>query len=545
MEQSTFRLLYPEGRRSPKDKGMKDYDFVRMLEIDVMVVIPQNQYRGISGLKLEEFYTTDTYTLQYRLDIMQDILEHEELYQLFTKALPLIQSTHDLRRIMSSDFTVDSSLSSIRTLEMYVELVDLFDAGLSGVQLHSAGMQRLQQEIRHIAKGEEYQNLAKELKKMETNFGSIKSLTIGINLDENLQVHDGGIISVNTKHFHNGTLLERLTGKQEKDPYACMTPLFPVKRGLTHSDTKSLNNGMSNAFGTIFSKCIRDFEPTVQKYFSVNTAFFTNLMDDLRFLCAGARFIMKMKQQGYTMCKPQIASVEEKCCDLEGVYNPILAMKGVEKTVVSNEFHYDENGRFYLVTGPNHGGKSIFAYSIGMAQALFQLGLYVPAVSARISPVTSIFTHFPSSDEDNYGKGRLESECARLSRILMRLEETDILLMDETFSSTSGLEAGYIASEVLTGLGIIGCGGIYVTHIHDLPQRVAQFNAHSDNKGKIDNLVAQMVDRENGVRSYRVTRTTPDGLSYAKDIAGQYGLTLEEILKEKNNKKSLLNKEAK
>lgn len=532
MEGKTFRLLYPRGRRDAADTGMKDYEFIRMLEIDVMVVIPQNQYRGISGLRLEEFYTTDTETIKYRLDIMQDIIEHRELYQLLMKALPLIQSTHDLRKIMSSDFTVDSSLSAIRTLEMYVELVELFREGFSGMKLGSRGMQRLQQEILGIATGAEYQNLSRELKKMETNFGSIKSLTIGLNLDENLQVRDGGILSVNTKHFHNGTLLERLTGKQEKDEYACMTPLFPIRRGLNQNDVKAMNNGVSNAFGTIFAKCIRDFEPVVQKYFSVNTSFFTNLMDDIRFLCAGARFIMDMEKQGYQMCKPEIAPMEEKCCDLMAVYNPMLAMTGVEKTVVSNEFHFDEKGRFYLVTGPNHGGKSIFAYSVGMAQALFQLGLYVPAVSARISPVTGIFTHFPSSDEDNYGKGRLESECARLSRILKQLEETDMLLMDETFSSTSGLEAGYIASEVLTGLGIIGCGGIYVTHIHDLPQRIGEFNAHPDNRGKIDNLVAQMEDRENGVRSYRVMRTTPDGLSYAKDIAGQYGLTLEEILRQ-------------
>jgi len=52
---------------------------------------------------------------------------------------------------------------------------------------------------------------------------------------------------------------------------------------------------------------------------------------------------------------------------------------------------------------------SDIAYSEGMAQALFQLGLFVPAESAVMSPVAYIYTHFPSSDENNYGKGRLES----------------------------------------------------------------------------------------------------------------------------------------
>ena len=223
--------------------------------------------------------------------------------------------------------------------------------------------------------------------------------------------------------------------------------------------------------------------------------------------------------------------MEEKVCRMEQLYNPVLAGKSIEKTIVSNSFAFDEAGRFYLVTGPNHGGKSIFAYSVGMAQALFQLGLYVPAERAEMSPVSGIFTHFPSSDEDNYGKGRLESECVRLSGIMKQLKDTDMLLMDESFSSTSGLEAGYIASEVLTGIGVIGCCGIYVTHIHDLTQQTEQFNSYPDNKGKIDNLVAQMENKENGTRSYKVSRTTPDGLSYARDIAKRHGLDLEQILR--------------
>ena len=164
-----------------------------------------------------------------------------------------------------------------------------------------------------------------------------------------------------------------------------------------------------------------------------HTAFFVSLLDDIRFLTAGVKFVLDMKDRGFEMCRPRIAPVEEKKCALKQVYNPMLAIRSVEKTVVANSYELDEKGRFYLVTGPNHGGKSIFAYSVGMAQALFQLGLFVPAKQAYMSPVTGIFTHFPASDEDNYGKGRLESECARLSGIMAALTDTDMLLMDESF----------------------------------------------------------------------------------------------------------------
>lgn len=40
-----------------------------------------------------------------------------------------------------------------------------------------------------------------------------------------------------------------------------------------------------------------------------------------------------------------------------------------------------------------------------------------------------------------------------------------------------------------------------------------------------------MESKEEGTRSYRVIRTTPDGLSYARDITKRYGLDLEDILK--------------
>lgn len=51
------------------------------------------------------------------------------------------------------------------------------------------------------------------------------------------------------------------------------------------------------------------------------------------------------------------------------------------------------------------------------------------------------------------------------------------------------MEAGYIATEVLTGIGIIGCCGLYVTHIHDLTQQLDVYNSHPENRGKLTTLL--------------------------------------------------------
>lgn len=528
--QPDFRLLYPEGYDKTKEVRMPDFGFIKALQIDEMIFFVKESFRGVADLTLEDFFTTNEEVLQYRLDVVEELLAHPAVYEMFSKSLPLIYHINEMRRSFTSDFTAESALSSVRYLELYQEVVNLFYDGMKQVDFTSAGMRAFKQQIVDIVEGEEYRNLTAEFQKMSFNFGHIKSVTIGINLNEELQVRDAGIVAVNDKEFKAGSLMDKLLKKNDSENYSLLSALYPLEKGLRREEYRVVNNTMNVVLNSIFVKSLRHFEPLIQKYFNANTVSFLTLLEDIRFLVAGVGYVREMLENGFAMCKPEIFPMQEKVCRMEQLYNPVLAGKSIEKTIVSNSFAFDEDGRFYLVTGPNHGGKSIFAYSVGMAQALFQLGLYVPADRARMSPVSGIFTHFPSSDEDNYGKGRLESECVRLSGIMKQLKDTDMLLMDESFSSTSGLEAGYIASEVLTGIGVIGCCGIYVTHIHDLTQQTAQFNSYPGNKGKIDNLVAQMENKENGTRSYKVSRTTPDGLSYARDIAKRHGLDLEQIL---------------
>ena len=45
---------------------------------------------------------------------------------------------------------------------------------------------------------------------------------------------------------------------------------------------------------------------------------------------------------------------------------------------------------------------------------------------------------------------------------------------------------------MLSAIAVLGCGGVYVTHIHELTQQVDRFNAVPGRTGCIDNLVAQM-----------------------------------------------------
>ncbi|MDD6208772.1 MAG: hypothetical protein PUB10_09670 [Clostridiales bacterium] len=533
MEDYFFRLLYPDEEKMANPGYLDHFTFIGQLEIDQMVRMRKDQFRGNSHLDLKQFFTCDPEIIEYRLAVMEDIDQNPQLLEVLEKLIPQIQNIADMRRVLNTDGTVESSLFSIHIIEMYLEIMDFLKEKLLPLELHSKGFQTFQEIVAEKTGEEEYQNLKKETACLQKDISHIKSITVGINLNANFQAEEAGLVSVNTERFRQGNLMDKLLHPKKNGAFVCMTSLVPVQKTMDQNDQTSLNISIQTALSSIFQKAIKSWEPVIHRFYMGNTDFLLGILDDLRFLTSAASFMQEMKEKGLPMCRPQIASMEEKCCTLKETYNPMVALRVKDSPIVFNDFEFDENGRFYIITGPNHGGKSVFLYNIGMVQALFQLGMFVPAKSAVISPVTDIFTHFPASDENNYGKGRLESECERLGEVLEHISENSLILMDEAFSSTSGTEAGYIASEVITALGVIGCRGLFVTHIHDLPMKVSEFNSHPDNHGKIDNLAAQMLSRENGTRSYKIVRMTPDGLSYAKDIAEKYGLRLDAIIAQK------------
>ena len=182
--QTNFHLYPPEYDRTTK-QPMKDFGFIESLKIDSMVVLIKESYRGFADLSLENYFSTDEQVLDYRLGVVEDLVNNPIIIcQWFFRCFNFFH-----------EFTIDSSLRSVRYLELYVEIVTLFADNLSQAALQSEGMKNFQKEINGIAQSSEFQTLSSELSKMETNFGYLKSVTLGINLDGNLCPMEAGYIA--------------------------------------------------------------------------------------------------------------------------------------------------------------------------------------------------------------------------------------------------------------------------------------------------------------------------------------------------------------
>jgi hypothetical protein len=528
-------FLYPEGYEPVREDMLSECKFINNLGIGNLIRLNNSRWNDGLKMNLQDYFTTNPKVISYRLDIVSDMVEYPELFKLFSELFPYISDIYETKREKDVRTDVESSLYSIKEIELYIKVMDELSNSLLMIPAKSTGIERLKQKVSDITQSSEYYNLKQELGKLSTEIRGIRSITVGINIDSQFRPTEAGIISVNKEACHTGNLFDRLLRTdQSKYKLTCLTPLIPFSIGSTLEQQFAVRISLMNGLNEIYAKALRNWKPVIRQYFISHTDFLAQLYEDIRFYIAAVGLILELKSKEYPMCKPEIGRPEDKECTLKGLYNPVVALNSDSSPMIPNDFSFDETGMLYIVTGPNQGGKSVFAYAVGIIQALFQLGLYVPALEAKISPVNNIFTHFPVTNDENIGKGRFGEECERLSEMLDHITEYDMILIDEALSNTSGMEAGYIASELIKGLGIIGCRGMFVTHIHELAQKIVEYNSQSMLKSKVDNLSAQMADKNSGSRSFRLERITPDGLSYARDIARQYGLTLEHILSKKN-----------
>jgi DNA mismatch repair ATPase MutS len=192
------------------------------------------------------------------------------------------------------------------------------------------------------------------------------------------------------------------------------------------------------------------------------------------------------------------------------------------KDLVVNDLVFDDDHTIYILTGANRGGKTTATQGIGLLYALAQGGVYVPAAFFEFAPADCIYTHFPADEDQTMDLGRLGEECIRFKEIFENAKDTSLILMNETFSTTSFEEGYYIACDSIKALLTKGARTIYNTHMHKLGLDAEEFS--KDFKQKASSLI---VKSDGGKRSFKLAIAPPEGSSYAADIAKKYGVTYE------------------
>jgi len=258
-----------------------------------------------------------------------------------------------------------------------------------------------------------------------------------------------------------------------------------------------------------------------QKQFTQALSRITNDLDDLyqdlSFYLGALLYLRQMKKTRTPVCYPEIRPASEKAFRVKNMYNPILTVFKRGGTI-PNDIEFKEGGEILVLTGINQGGKTTFLRSVGVTQALFQLGWPVACEEAAISPVDRIVTVFSHEENTNLQHGKLGQELKTIREGLDLATAASLLLCNEPITGTSPMENLFLSREVLSACKLQGFKGVWVTHIYDLASGAEEMNA-SLSGSTVSSIIAIAVGEGADVSaSYRITRGAPQFTSYAKEV---------------------------
>ena len=504
----------------------------------------------------------DPKVIRYRRDIFEDFLRFPKLREAMSDLVLRLTDLRDLERFQKdTDMSALWSLiNRLREIDDYISCITMIKDTLTGMDITSQGMRELRDIVTQIPKESGFDGLKADIDEMMTRAQRLKSVTIGVNLDNLLRPESAGVVSLNDTKFTDAGLMSRFSSfadsrnelyhganKGESGRFAPENPptsgflvgatTFNTAINGSHIETSTvtgkdpLSNNMRKVATDIMRRTVKDIKSTIKKYVDFSGYSLINLMPEILFYIRWAELTEKITATGMPMCKPEIISLEERSCSFEDVYNLKLAINkvnGEDINIIANDFEFGDKGRIYILTGPNRGGKTILTQAIGLAMLLAQWGVYSPAGKAVISPCDNIFTHFPADENDTVDLGRLGEESQRLARIFEMATSHSLLLLNESLATTSVAEGVFIAKDVVRTMRYLGARAIFNTHMHELAASLDEINSGVEGASRAESLITGV---HNGERSFKVFIAPPQGVSYAADIAKKYGVTFDQMKK--------------
>ena len=518
--------------------------------------------------------TADPQTARYRQEVFRDVLALPELR---TKMTELFDKIEFIRNFGSTRIDNDEKiglwhlLHRLDELKDYILCVESMRECLSDERITSEGLTGFKKYLDSLYDDACFAEMKKDIFELKQKTADIRSVTIGINVNERFEAVSMGLISINDTTFKKSNIIsnfaDAISSKnkiQHGNEWDGNMHYQLIEKEKTESVMKFMENlsgfmtirdkpfmdagirstivnaangdGVQNStfyldkiLNKILDSLVKKLRNTLSKYADIAIINITQLIPEFMYYIRFAEFVSKYREKGYSFCEPQVLDSDRNDMDAQGLYNLKLALNSMPmEDIVCNDLIFDKAHTIYILTGANRGGKTTLTQAVGLMYVLAQGGISVPASSFSYKPVDCIYTHFPADEDKTMDLGRLGEECVRFKEIYTECTSDSLLLLNETFSTTSFEEGYYIARDSVRALMKKDVRTIFNTHMHKLAS-----DADEMNKDGNSSMVSSLIMRsDEGKRSFKVEIALPEGSSYARDIAEKYGVTYEMLTNE-------------
>lgn len=529
-----FSLLYPQGFepdcQTLSEEACNDLSLELICDKLTEDTFEHNIIKNIM-MKVER----NPEVIRYRTDVFDDIVHFPKLREHIKDLLEQLAFLKELERSLKDTAAAPiwQLVNRLNELDIYINCISGINEALSENEVKSQGLKLLKDYVNSIYLESGFEHLKEDIKDLVNEVREVKSVSLGVNLDNLMRPVEVGIVSINTEPFTKTPLLSRFLSFATKDNQLEQGASF---HGMTRFHTVSkvagedpLTSNLTNVITEMLGLTVKRLKGKLSKYTNVSGYGLTKLIPEFLFYIRWADYINKMQELGIPVCKPEISDNKNRDMHVKGLYNFKLAMQQVEKKkfdIVPNDIDFDADHRIYIMTGPNRGGKTTMTQAVGILFLLVQCGIYAPCDRVTLSPVDNIYTHFPADENKTVDLGRLGEESKRMSEIFAQATNESLLLFNESLATTSFAEGLYIAKDVVKALRYLGARTIFNTHMHELAMNLNEVNTQIEGDSKVASLITGIHE---GKRSYKIFLAPPEGVSYAQDIAKKYGVTFDQL----------------
>ena len=208
--------------------------------------------------------------------------------------------------------------------------------------------------------------------------------------------------------------------------------------------------------------------------------------------------------------------------------HPLVERLLQREVFVPNDTHLSHGAaETMLITGPNMAGKSTYMRQVALLTLMAQVGSFIPARSAEISPVDRIFTRIGASDDLVSGQSTFMVEMNEVAQILREATKDSLVILDEIGRGTSTFDGMSIARAVVEFIDTrIHAKTLFATHYHELTEmeneRIRNYCIAVREKGKrvafLRRIVAGAADKSYGIHVARLAGLPPRVTERAEEI---------------------------
>ncbi len=488
--------------------GLPEPDFFADLNLDQVLELmtaSRKQY------ELKPFFYAplhDVAAVRYRHEVLRDLEKPAVLESVTRFAETMRRMREHLAQAQKLYYPLQKQAWFLDAVEVYCEAVCSLAGELGGLDVASRGFEGLRDYLAGYAASGRFTSLAAETQGLKEALAGVRYA---------VRIHGARVTVSNYEGEpdYSAEVVETFARFKQGAGKSYLVGL-PDLADMNHVEAQILDRVARlnpDVFGALAGYCGRHrdhLDATVGRFDR-----------EVQFYLAYLELIGRFKAAGLPFCYPQV-SARATGIAAEETFDLALANKLVPEggTVVGNDFYLEGPERIFVVTGPNNGGKTTFARMFGQLHFLAALGLPVPGRSARLLLPDRIYTHFEREEDIETLRGKFEDELVRVHEILELATSQSVLVMNESFNSTTLNDALFVGTEVLRRVLDLGLLGVYVTFVDEIAS-LSQATV---------SMVSQVVPENPAQRTFKLVRKRADGLAYAAAIAGKYGLTYQRLM---------------